>query len=98
MPRGTRWEMSRVEKGAPTVDPSEPIDIALRVYAEPKQKKHRARRVEREPWRPSAIIFGDCETTTDEFQRLTFGFYRYCRIHWHGAIPELRCVEEGIFY
>jgi len=79
------------------VDPTVPIDIALRVYAEPKKRSRHARRSEG-PWRPSAVLFLDCETTTDEAQRLTFGFYRYCRIHWDGATPELRCAEEGILY
>ncbi len=82
------------------MDPAEPIDIALRVYAQPKRKA-RPRTAWQEqdagPWRPHGVLFLDCETTNDHTQRLNFGFYRYCRILWAGAVPTLNCVEEGIF-
>jgi len=84
------------------MDPSDPIDIAFRVYAEPRDNGKRRRAGAQTPgarsWRPAAVLFLDCETTTDEAQKLTFGFYRYCRIRWNGDTFQLSCMEEGIFY
>ena len=45
-------------------------------------------------WPESALVI-DCETSTDERQSLTFGFYRYCRADANGMYV---CVAEGIFH
>lgn len=45
-------------------------------------------------WPESALVI-DCETTTDEHQSLTFGFYRYCFANANGMYV---CVEESIFH
>jgi hypothetical protein len=40
------------------------------------------------------VLIFDTETTTDEYQALTFGCWRYCRIDPDGPV----CVSEGLFY
>jgi hypothetical protein len=46
---------------------------------------------------PSTALVIDTETTTDAAQRLTFGSYRYYRLHQENGL-ELECAEEGLFY
>jgi hypothetical protein len=41
------------------------------------------------------VLILDTETTTDPTQRLTFGWYRYCR--WEDE-ARLGCAQEGLFY
>src|SRR2546422_428334 len=48
-----------------------------------------------EPKWPKYALLIDCETTIDERQALTFGFYRLCRREANG---NYECVEEGIFH
>ena len=43
-----------------------------------------------------ALVF-DCETTTDETQRLRFGVWRVY-VDAQDAEPGRFCLEEGIFY
>jgi hypothetical protein len=45
-------------------------------------------------WPEYALVF-DTETTTDEWQALNFGFYRFCR---HDGNGTYLCIEEGLFY
>jgi hypothetical protein len=88
---------------------SEGTSIFLRAHTEHQQKQHKRRgkatvnaeekaeMYEREdgPKWPKYALVIDCETTIDERQSLTFGFYRLCRLEANGSYV---CVEEGIFY
>ena len=47
----------------------------------------------RPQWPEYALVF-DCETTTDPRQKLTFGFYQFCRADSSG---QYQCIEEGVF-
>jgi len=48
----------------------------------------------RPKWPKYALVI-DAETTIDERQALTFGFYRFCRLDANDGYV---CIEEGIFY
>jgi hypothetical protein len=52
----------------------------------------------RTPWLPAGLLVFDTETTTDQRQQLTFGFWRYHRLTIADAGLVLACVDEGIVY
>jgi hypothetical protein len=80
-------------------DPTDYLETALRVWTEMLDETRERRYVDQ-----SAALLSDCllvldtETTTDAAQSITFGSYRYYRLHWIGWRPLLSCVEEGLFY
>jgi hypothetical protein len=69
------------------------LQIAVRAWATTNQPRRRASQNTSPKW-PDTVLLLDCETTTDETQRLTFGFYRLCA--WTDTY-DLTCAEEGIF-
>ena len=85
-----------------STEDSEPLSIAVRVYAvgdaseSPTQRTpSRRRKVKRrEPFR--TIVF-DTETTTDATQRFLFGVWRYYLDRWNST-PGSFCETEGIVY
>jgi hypothetical protein len=73
--------------------------LNLRAHTETQEQQKRAKRKKRQPptsvkWAEFALVF-DVETTTDDKQSLTFGFYRLLR-NVNGSFSEVR--EEGLFY
>ena len=89
---------------------NESTPIFLRAHTEhgkPKKRKRQGKTTEnvdsnpemyeREdgPKWPKYALVIDTETTIDERQGLTFGFYRLCRLEANG---NYECVEEGIFH
>ncbi len=79
-----------------------PLTIAVRAHTKRHGKDDAAgdettRRRRSPALVPERVLVVDCETTTDASQRLNFGSWRFYRVP-EGAGPELRCVEEGLFY
>jgi hypothetical protein len=70
--------------------PAVVLPIAVRVFTRLKDTKKRRSNERRTSSRPSTRFVFDCETTTDETQRLTFGSYR--------IIKDNELLEEGLFY
>jgi len=71
--------------------------IILRGHTKTRQKRQpRERTNHKHPskWPPYAVVF-DCETRTNEWQSLTFGFFRLLQ-NGDGGYREIRV--EGIFY
>lgn len=69
----------------------DPLNLALRVYPQPRSEgtRHKRRRLAR--WRrPRWMLVFDTETRTDAAQALTFGSYRF--------FDDGVCLEEGLFY
>jgi hypothetical protein len=86
---------------------SDLLPVAVRAFARPltaerkpqsRKRQQTRRRHPEAARRPAAVLVIDCETTADAAQALQFGSYRYCRLDWTAAGPELVCVEEGLFY
>lgn len=74
----------------------DPFQIFVRVHTEiPNRSKYQLRGKSSRPKWPAYALVVDCETTTDERQTLTFGFYRFCRRETDGNYI---CLEEGIFH
>jgi hypothetical protein len=85
------------------------VPVAVRAYTEvnmPTRTGARSRSGRRTrsddqrqvpPWPTSALIF-DTETTADEYQRLLFGSFRYCRWRDTSAGAGLETALEGLFY
>lgn len=75
------------------------LPVAIRVHTtrQPSETDtpKRPRLAQREL--PRRTIVFDCETTTDETQRLLFGVWRLY-IDAQDAAPGSVCIEEGIFY
>jgi len=80
-------------------EPVDYLETALRVWTETLGQSRQRRSVDQgaAPL-PDYLLVLDTETTTDAAQSLTFGSYRYFRLHWIGWRPLLSCVEEGLFY
>ena len=72
----------------------EPMDIALRAWAVPDRTRDNAPPLRRH--RPSALVVLDCETEFAGAQHLLVACYRYVRVSWHGQVPTLATVEEGL--
>lgn len=53
---------------------------------------------DRPPDRPRAMLVLDSETAPTLGHGLLFLSYRFCRVSWHGWVPTLSCVEEGLVY
>jgi len=80
----------------------DPLLVALRVYAVPDddEKGDRKASPRRRPtkWKePQRTLVIDTETTTDPFQQLNFGVWRYY-VDRRNGLPGRFCVQEGIFY
>src|ERR1700730_7130759 len=82
---------------------SEPTSIFLRAHTELDERNDRQSKkknaskhesIDGPKWPNFALVI-DCETTTDERQALTFGFYQFCKADQSGRYL---CLEEGIFY
>jgi hypothetical protein len=71
------------------------LPIAVRAFTTTGKERRRVDRDVPPKWPDTALIF-DTETSTDDTQRLLFGFYRFCR--WEDGGARLACLEEGIFY
>lgn len=76
----------------------EPFTVAERVWTQPAVAQRRGaqgRKGRRSL--PQSFMAFDCETRTDETQRLTFGVWRLYVDPADGP-PMRTCVEEGVFY
>jgi hypothetical protein len=78
------------------------LPVALRVHA--VRQSHLERDPDAIKWRPPTMrelprrtLVIDCETTTDETQRLRFGVWRLY-VDGQDAQPGTVCLEEGVFF
>ena len=69
----------------------DPLELAVRVYPEPRSEGTRRKRRRLAHWRrPRWMLAVDTETRIDAAQALTFGSYRF--------FDDGVCLEEGLFY
>jgi hypothetical protein len=68
------------------------LSIAHRVWARPDNGPRGAQKAKQAE--PSYVLVFDTETTIDHRQALTFGSWRYHRVHEAG----IHCVDEGLFH
>lgn len=77
------------------------LPVAIRAHAIPDKPASKPRTGARPPGprpeqgEPTSLLVFDCETLTDATQALTFGCWRYYRLH---PTAGWQCAQEGLFY